>query len=67
MIVVRWMRAFAEFWVDFVVGDDWTVAATVAALLATWALHRASVAAWWLLPPAAVGATAVSVRRARTR
>jgi len=65
MIVVRWIRAFVEFWVDFIVGDDWSVAATVGvALLVTWALHRAGVAAWWLLPLAAVGATAVSVRRA---
>ena len=65
MIVVRWIRAFVEFWIDFIVGDDWTVAATVGvALLVTWALHRAGVAAWWLLPVAAVGATAVSVRRA---
>jgi hypothetical protein len=65
MIVVRWIRAFVEFWVDFIVGDDWSVAATVGvALLVTWALHRAGVAAWWLLPLAAIGATAASVRRA---
>jgi len=66
MIIVGWIRAFVGFWVDFIVGDDWTVAATVGvALLATWALHRFGVAAWWLLPLAAVGATAVSLRRAR--
>ena len=65
MIVVRWIRAFVEFWVEFIVGDDWTVAATVGvALLVTWALHRAGVAAWWLVPVAVVGATAVSLRRA---
>ena len=65
MIVIRWIRAFVEFWVDFVVGDDWTVAATVAAaLLATWGLHEAGIAAWWLLPIAAVAATTVSLRRA---
>jgi hypothetical protein len=27
MIVVRWIRAFVGFWIDFVLGDDWTVAA----------------------------------------
>jgi hypothetical protein len=65
VIVVRWVRAFVGFWVDFIVGDDWTVAATVlAALLATWGLHRAGVPVWWLLPAAAIGATTVSLLRA---
>jgi hypothetical protein len=64
MIVVRWIRAFVDFWVDFVVGDDWTVAATVlVALLATWGLTRAGLPVWWLLPAAAIGVTAVSLRR----
>jgi hypothetical protein len=65
MIVVRWIRAFVDFWIDFVVGDDWTVAATVlVALLATWGLVSAGIPAWWLLPVAALGSTAVSLRRA---
>ncbi len=68
MIVVRWIRAFVLFWVDFVVGDDWTVAAAVlASLLATWGLVRAGLPAWWLLPVVAVGATTVSLRRAARR
>jgi hypothetical protein len=68
MIVVRGIRAFAGFWIDFVVGDDWTVAATVlVALLATGGLVLAGVPAWWLLPVAAVGSTAVSLRRAAGR
>jgi hypothetical protein len=68
MIVVRWIRAFADFWVGFVVGDDWTVAAAVlAALLGTWGLVLAGVPAWWLLPVAALGSTAVSLRRAARR
>ena len=68
MIVVRWLRAFVEFWIDFVVGDDWTVAATVlAALLGTWGLVEAGVPAWWLLPVAALGSTALSLRRAARR
>jgi uncharacterized membrane protein AbrB (regulator of aidB expression) len=65
MIVVRWIRAFVDFWIDFIVGDDWTVAAAVlAALLATWGLARTGLPAWWLLPAAVIGATVVSVRRA---
>jgi hypothetical protein len=65
MIVVRWIRAFVDFWIDFVVGDDWTVAATVVvALLVTWGLTRADLPGWWLLPVAAIGSTAVSLRRA---
>jgi hypothetical protein len=68
MIVVRWIRAFVGFWVDFIVGDDWTVAATVAAaLLATWGLQRAGVPAWWLTPVAVIAGTAVSLRRATRR
>ena len=68
MIIVRWVRAFVLFWVDFVVGDDWTVAAAVtAALLATYGLHRAGVPVWWLTPVVAVAATAISVRRASRR
>jgi hypothetical protein len=51
MIVARWIRAFVQFWIDFIVGDDWTVAAAVlAALLATGGLQRAGLPAWSLLP-----------------
>jgi len=51
---MRRVRAFALFWWDFIVGDDWTVAAGVMlALAGTALLARAGVSAWWL-PPAAV-------------
>ena len=48
---VRWIRSFAAFWWDFVVGDDWRIAAgVVLAVAATAALAAASLPAWWLLP-----------------
>jgi hypothetical protein len=63
--VLRGVRAFVMFWVDFIVGDDWTVATTVAlALLGTWGLTHAGVVGWWLLPVAVLAVTAVSLRRA---
>ena len=65
---MRALRALAAFWLDFVLGDDWTVAAVVAAaLLASWGLVSAGVDAWWLLPVAIVAVTAASLRRAVRR
>jgi hypothetical protein len=49
---MRYIIRFAGFWYDFIVGDDWTIAAAVVvALLVTWLLVRAGVSAPWLLPP----------------
>jgi len=68
MILWRWIRAFILFWVDYIFGDDWTVAVVIgAALLATWGLAREGVPAWWLLPLAVVAATASSLYRAVLR
>jgi hypothetical protein len=45
------VKRFARFWWDFIVGDDWRVAAGVAITLALTALLAAtSLPAWWLLP-----------------
>jgi hypothetical protein len=50
---------------DFVVGDDWiTAAGVVLALGITAALASAGAAAWWIMPAAALGLLALSVRRA---
>ena len=44
-VSLRGLVAFGKFWYGFVIGDDWTVAAAVAAALAvTWLLHTAGVA-----------------------
>src|ERR1700749_497619 len=62
-VSLRGLVAFGKFWYGFVIGDDWTVAAAVAAALAvTWLLHTAGVAAWWLPPLVAVAATGARLR-----
>jgi hypothetical protein len=58
-------RTVVAFAYDFVIGDDWRVAAgVVTALAATYALSRTSVPAWWLLPAATVLLLTSSVWRA---
>ena len=65
MVVWRWIRAVVLFLVDYIFGDDWTVAALIAlGLLTTWRLVDAGVAAWWLLPPVVLAANLQSLRRA---
>ena len=66
--MVRALRSFATFWVDFVLGDDWVVAAVVAAaLIGSWGLVLGGLPAWWLLPVTVLVAVTVRVRRAATR
>ena len=61
---MRYVKAFGRFWWDFIVGDDWRVAAAVVVSIAlTAALTAAGVAAWWLLPLAVVLLTGLSVWR----
>jgi hypothetical protein len=63
-MILSWLRAFGRFWYGFIIGDDWTIAATVAgALVLTWLLHTVGVAAWWLPPLAAVAVIGTSLRR----
>ena len=66
--VVARLRAFAAFWYDFVVGDDWRVALGVAGALAlTWAISRTSVPSWWIVPAAVAVLLSASLRRAARR
>lgn len=60
------LKAFGAFWYDFVIGDDWHVAALiVAGLVITEVLtHAARVNAWWLLPVIALAALVWSLHRA---
>jgi len=66
--VTRPVLGFLRFWYGFVIGDDWTVAAAVAAgFVGTWLLLRAHVNAWWLLPLVVVGITAAGLVRDHAR
>lgn len=56
------LAAFVRFLWDFVVGDDWRIAAAVAVALGVTALVAGtSVAAWWVLPVAVAAVLALSV------
>jgi hypothetical protein len=49
--MVKRLRAFLAFLYDFVIGDDWRIAAgVVIGLAGTYGLSQTSVPAWWLLP-----------------
>jgi hypothetical protein len=60
-----WVAGFGRFWYHFIIGDDWTVAAAVAAGLVITALLVAwGVNAWWLMPIIVIAMLGVSLRRA---
>jgi hypothetical protein len=62
---MSWLKRFGHFWWEFVIGDDWLVAALVAiAIGATAVLAAANIAAWWLLPLAVPLVLWLSLRRA---
>jgi hypothetical protein len=68
---MRYIQAFVRFVWDFVVGDDWRVAAGLAvAFVLTWVLARHGLAAWWPLPLGTalllVGSVASEARRRGT-
>ena len=46
--LVRWVGGFLFFWYDFIIGDDWRVAAGVVA--GFFAIHSLGVSSWWLMP-----------------
>ena len=62
---MKHLVSFLRFWWDFIVGDDWVVAAgIVIALGLTTLLAHHGTDAWWLLPAAALVLLGVSLRRA---
>jgi hypothetical protein len=62
---MRVLRSFALFWWDFIVGDDWRVAAGIACALALTAMAtHYGLSAWWLLPLAVAVVLGRSLQRA---
>jgi uncharacterized membrane protein len=47
-VLVRWVGGFLFFWYDFIIGDDWRVAAGVVA--GFFAIHTLGASSWWLMP-----------------
>ncbi len=65
---MRFIRSFGRFWWDFIVGDDWRIAAgLVLAVGLTSLLSHGGVNAWWLLPVAVALLLAGSLWRATRR
>jgi len=68
---MKWIVGFGRFWYDFIIGDDWRIAAgvvvTVAAVVVA---HHNGADWWWLLPVAVTALLTISVThemRTRTR
>ena len=64
---MHFLKAFVWFWYDFIIGEDWVVAAGVLVLLVVaGALARASMhtTAWIVMPVGVVVVLAISLRRA---
>jgi hypothetical protein len=63
------LKSLGHFLWDFVIGDDWRIAAAVAvALVLTLVLADNGIAAWWLLPvvvAAVLGSSVWAVARKR--
>src|SRR5207302_6550664 len=63
-----WIVAFARFWYEFIVGDDWTVAlAVLLGLVVTGILNANHIVGWWLMPIVVVVMTGISVQRSSAR
>ena len=61
---MKHLATFGRFWYDFIIGDDWTVAAGVVIALAVVAVvSRTSIPAWWIVPVAVAILLPMSVWR----
>jgi hypothetical protein len=65
--VLGFLVAVGRFLYGYIFGDDWVVAVVMLiAIAASAALVHNGVNAWWLVPPAAVVMTGISLLRGRT-
>jgi hypothetical protein len=66
MRIMSWVVGFGRFWYRFIIGDDWTVAASVAiGLIATGLLNRGQFPAWVVMPLVVIVMLRVSVQRSK--
>jgi hypothetical protein len=65
---MTYLKNFLLFWYDFIVGDDWMIAAGVVTVLVVSALlaHR-DLHAWWVMPVAVVVMLVASLWRETRR
>jgi Flp pilus assembly protein TadB len=62
------LASFGRFWYRFIVGDDWTIAASAfGAVVVIYVLRGVGLNAWWLMPLVVVVALGLSLYRARTQ
>jgi hypothetical protein len=66
MRVMSWLVGFGRFWYRFIIGDDWTVAASVAiGLMVTGLLNGGQFPAWVVMPLVVIVMLRVSVQRSK--
>jgi hypothetical protein len=66
MRLISLVVGFGRFWYRFIIGDDWTVAASVAiGLLVTALLNAAQVPAWFVIPLVVIVMLRTSVQRSK--
>ena len=61
---MKFVMNFFRFWYDFIIGDDWTVAAAVVSALLLTALLAHFAGVWVVLPLAVIVFLGVSLSRA---
>jgi hypothetical protein len=65
---VTFLRNFARFWYDFIVGDDWRVAVGVIIVVpCVYVAAHHGFNVWWFLPVAVAALLALSVGAAARR
>ncbi len=60
---MKYLLGFLNFWYDFIVGDDWTVALAVVSALIVTALIARLEFSWVVLPVAVLGFLGISLWR----